>query len=100
MLVMAEILSGLASMPRSETMKPSSMPLETLKTHFSGLSLMPFAWSLAKFFFKIGDKVVSPFGLNYDVVNVGLNGPPDEVPTAVEHTALVSCPSVLQTKQH
>ena len=42
-LVMAEIFSGLASMPRSEIMKPSSMPLETLKTHFSGLSLMLFA---------------------------------------------------------
>ena len=41
--------------------------------------------------FKISDKVVSPFGLNYDVVDVSLNGPPDEVPKAVEHTALVSC---------
>ena len=48
MLVMAEILSGLASMPRSETMKPSSMPLGTPKTHFSGLSLIPFAQSFAK----------------------------------------------------
>ena len=50
--------------------------------------------------FKIGDKVVSPFGLNYDVVDVGLNGPPDEVPEAVEHTALVSSPNVLQTEWH
>ena len=49
---------------------------------------------------KISDKVASPFGLNYDVIDVGLNGPPDEVPEAVEHTALVSCPSVLQTKRH
>ena len=43
--------------------------------------------------------MVSPFGLNYDVIDVGLNGPPDEVPEAVEHTALVSCPGVLQTKR-
>ena len=42
-LVMAEIFSELASMPCSETMKPSSTPLGTPKTHFSGLSLMPFA---------------------------------------------------------
>ena len=44
---------------------------------------------------KIGDKVASPFGLNYDVVDVGLNGLPNEVPEAVEHTVLVSCPSIL-----
>ena len=44
---------------------------------------------------KIGNEVVSPFGLNHDVVNVSLNGPPDEVPEAFEHTALVCRPSVL-----
>ena len=49
---------------------------------------------------KISNEVVSPFGLNYDVVNVGLNGLPDEVPEAFEHTMLVHSPSVLQTKQH
>ena len=47
---------------------------------------------------KIGNEVVSPFGLNYDVINVGLNGPLDEVPEAFEHTALVRSPSVLQTE--
>ena len=49
---------------------------------------------------KIRNEVVSPFKLNYDVVNIGLNGPPDEVPEAVEHTTLVSRPSVLQTERH
>jgi hypothetical protein len=43
MLVMAAIFSGLASMPRSETMNPKSMPRGTPKTHFSGLSFTPFA---------------------------------------------------------
>jgi hypothetical protein len=43
MLVMAVIFSGLASMPRSETMNPRSMPRGTLKTHFSGLSFTSFA---------------------------------------------------------
>src|SRR5688572_1016423 len=41
--VVAAIFSGLASMPRSETMNPRSMPRGTPKTHFSGLSLTPFA---------------------------------------------------------
>jgi hypothetical protein len=43
MLVMAAIFSGLASMLRSETMNPRSMPRGTLKTHFPGLSFTPFA---------------------------------------------------------
>ena len=38
---------------------------------------------------KISNKVVSLFGLDHDVINVGLNGPPDEVPEAFEHAALV-----------
>jgi hypothetical protein len=43
MLVMTSIFSGLASMPRSETMNRRSMPRGTPKTHFSGLSFTPFA---------------------------------------------------------
>ena len=46
--MMAEIFSRLALMPRSEMIKPSSIPLGTPKTHFSGLDLVPFAWSFAK----------------------------------------------------
>jgi hypothetical protein len=38
MLVMAEIFSGLASMPRWLMMKPSSLPDGTPKTHLLGLS--------------------------------------------------------------
>ena len=44
---------------------------------------------------KIDNEVVSPFGLNYDVIDIGLNGPPDEVPEAFEHTVLIRSPSVL-----
>ena len=43
---------------------------------------------------KISNEVVSPFGLNYDVANVGLNGPPDEVPKTLEHTMLVCSPCI------
>ena len=38
---------------------------------------------------KIGYEVVSPVGLDHDVINVGLNGPPDEVPKVSKHTSLV-----------
>ena len=41
--------------------------------------------------------MVSLFGLNYDVIDVGLNGSPDEVPEASEHTTLVHSPSVFRS---
>ena len=44
---------------------------------------------------KIGNEMVSLFGLDHDVVNIGLNGPPDEVPEAFEHTTLVCGSCVL-----
>ena len=98
--VMAEIFSGLASMPCSETMKPSSMPLKYPENTFLGIEVDAICPEFSKGFFKIGDKVVSPFGLNYDVVDVGLNGLPDEVPKAFEHTTQVRSPSILQTEWH
>ena len=49
---------------------------------------------------KVGDKVVSSFGFDYDVIDIGLNSSPDEVSEATEHTTLVHCPSILQTERH
>ena len=49
---------------------------------------------------KISYEVISPFGLDQDVINIGLNGPPDEVPKASKHTTLVHSPSVLQSERH
>ena len=49
---------------------------------------------------KVSYDLVSPFGLDHDVVHVGLNGPPDEVLKTLQHTTLVCSPSVLQTKWH
>jgi hypothetical protein len=48
MSIMAEILSGLASMPRSDMTKLRSMPLGTPKTHFSRFSFTPCCRSFAK----------------------------------------------------
>ena len=95
---MAEIFSGLASMPCSETMKPSSMPLKYPENTFLGIEVDAICPEFSKGSFKIGDKVVSPFGLNYDVINIGLNSPPDEVPETLAHTMLVCSPSILQTE--
>ena len=44
MLEMAVIFSGLASIPHSDTMYPSSFPFKTPKTHFSGFNLMLNLW--------------------------------------------------------
>ena len=49
---------------------------------------------------KIGHEMVSPFGFNHDVVDVGLDGLPDEVPETLEHTTLVCSPNVLQIEWH
>jgi phage protein U len=48
MLVMAEIFSGLASMPRWLMMKPSSLPDGTPKTHLFGLSFQRYSHKDAK----------------------------------------------------
>jgi hypothetical protein len=48
MLVMAEIFSGLASMPRWLMMKPSSLLDGTLKTHVFGLSFQRYSRRDAK----------------------------------------------------
>jgi hypothetical protein len=49
MLVMAEIFSGLASMPRWLMMKPSSLPDGTPKTHLFGLSFQRYSHKDVKF---------------------------------------------------
>jgi len=49
---------------------------------------------------KVSYELVSPFGLDHDVIYVGLNSSPDEVPETLEHSTLVRSPSVLQTERH
>ena len=48
----------------------------------------------------VGYDLVSPFGLNHNVIYIGLNGSLDEVSETLEHTILIRSPSVLQTEQH
>ena len=49
---------------------------------------------------KVVYDLVSLFGLDHDVIHVGLNGSPNEVPETLEHTTLVRSPSVLQIEWH
>ena len=77
-----------------ETMKPSSMPLaRDPKNTFFGVEFDAICLEFCKGLLKISNEVVSPFGFNYDVIDVGLNGPPNEVLKAFEHTALVCSPA-------
>ena len=69
-------------------MKPSSMPLGTPKTLLK-IEFDVVCLEFCKGLFKIDYEVVSPFGLDHDVINVGLNGSPDEAPETFEHTTLV-----------
>ena len=43
---------------------------------------------------KIGYDLVSPFGLDHNVIHIGLDGSPDEVSKTLEHTTLVRSPYV------
>ena len=56
---------------------------------------MPFAWSFCEGLLKVGYDLAIPFGLDHDVVYVGLNGSPDKVFETLEHTMLVCSPSIL-----
>ena len=43
---------------------------------------------------------MSPFGLDHDVIYVGLDGLPDEVLETLEQTMLIRSPHVFQTERH
>ena len=59
---------------------------------FLGIEFDAICPEFCKGLLKIGNEVVSLFGLNHNVVNVGLNGPLDEVPETLKHTTLVFTP--------
>ena len=49
---------------------------------------------------KVDYDLVSPFGLDHDVVHVVLNSSPNEVSETLEQTTLVHSPCVLPTERH
>ena len=64
------------------------------KNTLLGIEFAAIRLEFCKGLLKVDNEVVSLFGFNYDVINVGLNGPPDEVPETLEHITLVYSPSV------
>ena len=70
------------------------------KNTFLGIEFDAIRLEFCKGLLEISNEVVSSFGLNHDVINIGLNGPSDEIPESFEHTALLHSPSILQTERH
>ena len=99
MLVMAAIFSGLASMPRSETMNPKSMPRGTPKTHF-GIELDAFCLETPECHFKVGEEVGSFPRLDYDVIDVGLDRPANVLAEHMVHAPLVRRARIPQAERH
>ena len=99
MLVTAEIFSGLASMPRSETMNPQSMPRGTPKT-LLGVELDALLFEAFEGYLQVIDEITSLPGLDHDVVHVGLDGLPDVLAKDLGHAPQVCRPCVSEAKQH
>jgi hypothetical protein len=72
-LVMAEIFSGLASMPRWLMMKLSSFPEGTPKMHLFGLTFQRYSRRDAKVSSRSAMRVVGVSGLDDHVVHVGFD---------------------------
>ena len=100
MLVMAAIFSGLASMPRSETMNPqehaSGYPEDTL----FGIELHTFRLETSECHFKVGEVVGSLPCLDYDVIDVGLDGATDVFAEHMVHAPLVRRARIPQAERH
>ena len=70
------------------------------KNTFLRVELNAFCLEFCEGLLKVGYDLVCLFGLDHDVIYVGLNSPPNEIPETLKHAALVRSPHVLQTKQH
>ena len=65
------------------------------KNALLGVKLNAICSEFCESLLKVGYNMVSLLGLDHDVIHVGLNGSPDEVPETLEHTTLVCNPNVL-----
>ena len=99
MLVMAETFSRLASMPRSETMNPKSMPRGTPKT-LLGVELDALLFEAFKGYFQVIDEITGLSGLDHNVIHVGLDSLPDVLAENLGHAPLVCGPYVSETEWH
>ena len=65
-----------------------------------GVELNAISLEFCEGLLKVGYDLVSLFGLDHDVIHVGLNDLPDEIPQTLEHAALVCSPHILQAERH
>jgi hypothetical protein len=96
MLVMATIFSGLASMPRSETMNPKSMPRGTPKT-LLGIEFYALCLETPECRFKVGKEVGGFPHLDYNVIDISLDRSTNVFAEHVVHAPLVRRTRIPQT---
>ena len=70
------------------------------KDTFLGVELDDVLPELPEGLLQVSHKLVGMLGLDYDVIYVSLNGPPNEVSKAFGHATLVHSPSILESEQH
>ena len=97
---MAEIFSGLwvgfdATLGDDETKQHA--PRDP-KHALLGVELNAICLEFCEGLLKVGYELVSPSGLDHDVIHLGLNGPPNEVSKAFDHATLVRSPNVLESE--
>ena len=100
MLVTAETFSGLASIPRSETMNPKSMPRGTPEDTLLGVELDALLSKAFEAYLQVVDEILGLSGLDHDVVHIGLNGSPNVVAKDLGHAPLVCGPYVSEAERH
>jgi hypothetical protein len=99
MLEITKTFSGLASIPRSETMNPRSMPRGTAKT-LLGVESDTLNSEASKGGFQVDDEVVGLSGLDHYIVNIGLNRRAYVVAEHVVHATLIRGARVAQPDGH
>jgi hypothetical protein len=100
MLVMAAIFSGLASMPRLETMNPKSMPRGDPEDTLLGIEFYAFRLETSECRSKVGKEVGGFPRLDYDVIDVGLDRSANVFAKHVVDAPLVCRTRSPQTERH
>ena len=99
MNLMALTLVGSALMPRLRTMKPSSFPDGTPNTH--GRVEFPFEFpEIFKCLGEIRNELIITFGLDEDIIDVGLGVAPDLPLEASLNGLLVCGAGILEAEHH
>ena len=100
MLVMATIFSGLASMPRSETMNPRSIASGDSEDTLLGIELHAFRLETPECRFKVRKEVGGFPRLDYDAIDVGLDRSTNVFAEHMVHAPLVCRTRIPQTERH